>query len=145
MNIPNQEVAPEGVPSLWMGLSITEVPQAAVGEVQLAVGGKEHSRSTGRSGMWQGCTAASRAPAVPAGGLQTLSIKSRHCHAGCSKQACVTTTHYICHLHTEQEGHALWGLSLEAFLWVQLKKGRLVTVEWCMRMYLCCETLEVHF
>lgn len=75
-----------------MGLSITEVPQAAVGEVQLAVGGKEHSRGTGRSGMWQGCTAASRAPTVPAGGLQTLSIKSRHCHAGCSKQA-------LCHNH----------------------------------------------
>lgn len=96
------------------------------------MGEKEHPRSTGRSGTWQSCTAASKAPAVPAGGLQPLSIKSRHYHSSCSKQT-------LCHSHPlhlspphRERTHSLRTIT-GGFLCAQLKKGRLVTVEWFLR------------
>lgn len=83
----------------------------------------------------------------PAGLLQSQLMVSNHSWSSqgtavltAQGTPCVTATHGICHFHT----HTLWGPSLEASLWVQLKNRRPVIVKWCMKTHLCSENLSSH-
>lgn len=118
--------------------------RGAPGSVQLAVGGKGHPGSTGRSGTWLEPYCSQWDSCSPSWWCPTTPDPVKALLHQLLKANCITATRCICHHCTQWVGHILWGLSLEASLWVQLKKGRLVTVKQCMRIHLCCENLSSH-